>query len=156
MGDRLICAMPPKKTKEAIAKAATAGGSKNKKKKWSKAKAKEKLQNLVLMDQDVYKKLVAEIPKQRVISVSNVSEKFKLNGALARRVILEFHQKGLIRRVAQHHTQMIYTRAATNKDQEEKDAKDQEAARAAKEARAEAAKEAKEAAKLAAKEAKGK
>merc|ERR1712048_566920 len=66
--------MPPKKTKEAIAKAAASAGSKGKKKKWSKAKSKEKLQNAVLFEEELYNKVVADVPKQRVITPSKVSE----------------------------------------------------------------------------------
>merc|ERR1712113_59885 len=110
---RRLCSvvMPPKKTKEAIAKAASGAGSKGKKKKWSKAKSKDKLQNHGLFNPELYKKVVADVPKQRVITISNVSEKHKLNGALARECINHLHAKGLIRKVSKHNAMMIYTRA---------------------------------------------
>merc|ERR1712004_645912 len=110
---RLHKVMPPKKTKEAIAKAASSSGSKGKKKKWSKAKSKDKLQNSVLFSPELYKKVIADVPKQRVITISNVSEKHKLNGALARDCINHLHAKGLIRKVTKHNAMMIYTRATS-------------------------------------------
>merc|ERR1712137_244143 len=103
--------MPPKKTKEAIAKAAAGSGGKGNKKKWSKGKSKDKVQNAVLFDPELYKKVLGDVPKQRVITVSNVSEKYRLNGALARATIAHLHSKGLIRQVAKHHSILIYTRA---------------------------------------------
>ena len=85
--------------------------------KWSKTKAKEKVNNAVLFDQDLYKKVLAEAPKQRLITPANLSEKFKLNGSLARKAIKHLYEKGLIRRIAHHHSTQIYTRAL-GKDEE--------------------------------------
>merc|ERR1712048_115529 len=110
--------MPPKKTKEAIAKAAAAAGGKGKKKKWSKAKAKEKLQNAVLFEQELYDRVLAEAPKQRLITPSNLSEKFKLSGSLARKAILHMYANGLIRKVSKHHSQLIFTRQTGAKEDE--------------------------------------
>merc|ERR1712226_899723 len=104
-------AMPPKKSKEAIAKAAAGSGGKSKKKKWSKGKTKDKVQSHVLFNQDLYKKIVADVPKQRVITVANIADKFKVNGALARKTIAHLHEKGLIREVKKHNSILIYTRA---------------------------------------------
>merc|ERR1712076_116439 len=81
------------------------------KKKWSKGKSKDKVQNACLFDPDLYKKVLGDVPKQRVITVSNVSEKYRLNGALARATIAHLHSKGLIRQVSKHHSILIYTRA---------------------------------------------
>lgn len=99
------------KSKEAKAKAATSGG-KGKKKKWSKGKVKEKLQNLVLFDKNTYEKLLADIPKNKLITPSIVSEKLKVNGSLARKAVKELLSKGLTRTVDHHHAQSIYTRAS--------------------------------------------
>eukprot|EP00124_Ichthyophonus_hoferi_P001135 Ihof_evm3s53 gene=Ihof_evmTU3s53 len=53
--------MPPKekKTKEQIAKAASAGG-KSKKKKWSSGKVRDKLNNMVLFDKNTLEKFNKE------------------------------------------------------------------------------------------------
>eukprot|EP00612_Vaucheria_litorea_P000552 CAMPEP_0171454426 /NCGR_PEP_ID=MMETSP0945-20130129/1713_1 /TAXON_ID=109269 /ORGANISM="Vaucheria litorea, Strain CCMP2940" /LENGTH=136 /DNA_ID=CAMNT_0011979439 /DNA_START=27 /DNA_END=437 /DNA_ORIENTATION=+ len=113
--------MPPKKSKEAIAKAAQSGGAKGKKKKWSKAKTKEKVNNYVLFDEELYKRILSEVPKQRLITPSNLSERFKLSGSLARKAIHHLHEKGLIRKVAECHSQLVYTRAIVAKEEEEKE-----------------------------------
>ena len=53
------------KSKEAKMKAAMSGG-KAKRKKWSKGKVREKLQNLVQFDQKTLDRLTAEVPKVRL------------------------------------------------------------------------------------------
>ena len=60
-------AKAPQKSKEAKAKAAT-GSSKKSKKKWSKGKSRDKLQNLCLFDKPTYDRLMKEVPKYKVTS----------------------------------------------------------------------------------------
>merc|ERR1719515_514146 len=67
------------KSKEAKLKAAMAGG-RSKKKKWSKGKVKEKLQNAVMFDKATFDKMLKEIPKAKLITPSVVSERLKVNG----------------------------------------------------------------------------
>ncbi|GBF95873.1 40S ribosomal protein S25 [Raphidocelis subcapitata] len=103
--------MPPiQKSKEAKALAA-ANSSKGKKKKWSKGKVKEKVNNLVLFDQATYDKLISEVPKYKMITPSILADRLRLNGSLARAAIRELITKGLIKPVAEHARQKIYTRA---------------------------------------------
>ena len=78
-------------------KAAMAGG-KGKKKKWSKGKVKEKLANLVLFDKTTYEKMLTDVPKQKLITPSIISEKLKVNGSLARKAVRELVSQGLIRK----------------------------------------------------------
>ena len=58
-------AKAPQKSKEAKAKAAQ-GSSKKSKKKWSKGKSRDKLQNLCLFDKPTYDRLMKEVPKYKV------------------------------------------------------------------------------------------
>lgn len=46
-----------------------------------------------------------------MITTSILSDRLRLNGSLARAAIGELLAKGLIRVVARHHSQNIYTRA---------------------------------------------
>merc|ERR1719231_947677 len=87
--------MPPKekKTKAAIAKAAAAGGGSKKKKKWNTGKVKEKTNNAVYFDEATYDKLLSEVPNNRLISVSTVSDKLRINGSLARIAIRDLEAK---------------------------------------------------------------
>merc|ERR1711939_166062 len=111
-GDR----MPPKKDdKKGAAKGGAksgGGGGKAKKKKWSKGKVKEKLANAVLFDKATYDKMLVDVPKQKLITPSIISEKLKVNGSLARKAVKELVSKALIRPVVPSScTQAIYTRA---------------------------------------------
>ncbi|XP_013412317.1 40S ribosomal protein S25-like [Lingula anatina] len=86
------------------------GGGKAKKKKWSKGKVRDKLNNLVLFDQSTYDKLYKEVPSYKLITPSVVSERLKIRGSLARAALSELQQKGLIKLVVKHSSQLIYTR----------------------------------------------
>jgi len=91
--------------------AAATSGKSGKKKKWSKGKAREKLNNLVLFDKPTYEKLYKEVPAYKFISASIISERLKITGGLARKAIKELQEKGLIRAVISHSAQTVYTRA---------------------------------------------
>ncbi|KOO35795.1 40s ribosomal protein s25-1 [Chrysochromulina tobinii] len=101
--------MAPKKAEPKMNEKSSSG--KGKKKKWSKGKVKEKLANLVLFDKITYEKLFSDVPKQRLITPSIISEKLKVNGSLARKAIRELFAKGLIKDILIHKQQSIYTRA---------------------------------------------
>ena len=58
---------------------------------------KEKLANLVLFDKTTYEKMLTDVPKQKLITPSIISEKLKVNGSLARKAVRELVSKGLIR-----------------------------------------------------------
>ena len=58
-------AKAPQKSKDAKAKAA-AGGGKKSKKKWSKGKSRDKLQNMCLFDKPTYDKVLKEVPNYKV------------------------------------------------------------------------------------------
>ena len=85
-------ALPGKKT----------GGAKAKKKSWTKVKVKEKLNNAVFLDAKLYERITKEAPKFLVITVSEMANKFKINGSVARKVIRDLYTKNLIRQVGDH------------------------------------------------------
>eukprot|EP01113_Clastostelium_recurvatum_P036016 TRINITY_DN507_c0_g1_i1.p1 TRINITY_DN507_c0_g1~~TRINITY_DN507_c0_g1_i1.p1 ORF type:complete len:115 (-),score=40.82 TRINITY_DN507_c0_g1_i1:59-403(-) len=95
---------------------ASSGGKSGKKKKWSKGKSREKLNNLVLFDKATYEKLMKEAPTYKLITPSILSERMKINGSLARKAIKDLMAKGLIRLVSSQAGQSIYTRAITTAD----------------------------------------
>merc|ERR1711896_111288 len=94
------------------------GGGKAKKKKWSKGKTRDKLNNLVLFDKPTYEKLLKEVPTYKLITPSIVSERLKVRGSLARKALIELTEKGLIREVIAHRSQMIYTRVTKDEETE--------------------------------------
>ncbi|XP_030749804.1 40S ribosomal protein S25-like [Sitophilus oryzae] len=95
--------MPPKKDSKAgakqpqktVKKKEGSGGGKAKKKKWSKGKVRDKLNNQVLFDKATYDKLYKEVPSYKLITPSVVSERLKVRGPFARRALIELQQKGL-------------------------------------------------------------
>merc|ERR1719347_1269682 len=110
--------MPPKTLKGGTSKTPAkkpkeggSGGGKAKKKKWSKGKVRDKLNNLVLFDKATYEKLLDEVPTYKLITPSVVSERLKVRGSLARAGLQELLNKGLIKQVVKHSRQVIYTRA---------------------------------------------
>merc|ERR1711985_224794 len=103
--------MGQKKTKEAIAKAAAAS-KKGGKKKWSKGKVKDKLNNKVFIDEATDKAIRKDITNQSLITISNVSDKYKIIGSLARPLIKQFAAEGKIQPVGHQHSSLVmYTGA---------------------------------------------
>ena len=89
-----------KKDKDPVNKS----GGKAKKKKWSKGKVWDKLNNLVLFDKATYDKLCKEVPNYKLVTPAVVC------GCLARAALQELLSKGLIKLVSKHRAQVIYTR----------------------------------------------
>uniref|UniRef100_A0A8D2EUE9 40S ribosomal protein S25 n=1 Tax=Theropithecus gelada TaxID=9565 RepID=A0A8D2EUE9_THEGE len=83
---------------------------KAKKKKWSKGKVQDKLNNIVLFDKATYNKLCKEVPNYKLIIPAVVSERLKIQGSLARAALQELLSKGFIKLVSKHRAQVIYTR----------------------------------------------
>merc|ERR1711870_22473 len=79
-------------------------------------KTRDKLNNLVLFDKGTYDMLYKEVPTYKLITPSIVSERLKVRGSLARRALIELMEKGLIKQVVAHSSQMIYTRMIGDKE----------------------------------------
>merc|ERR1711910_257035 len=93
-----------------MAKAASGGGKKSKK-KWSKGKVRDKLQNMCLFDKPTHGKVLKEVPNYKLITPAIVSDRMKIRGSLARRAIKDLCAQGKIKCIVQHSSQMVYTRA---------------------------------------------
>merc|ERR1711908_118008 len=100
-----------KNLKDFLAK--SKGGASAKKKKWSKGKVREKLNNLVCFDQATYDKMMKEAATFKLVTPSAISERLKINGSLARRAIKELLKAASIKLVDKHSSQYIYTRNTT-------------------------------------------
>ncbi|KMT00415.1 hypothetical protein BVRB_9g217190 [Beta vulgaris subsp. vulgaris] len=106
---------PKKDSKPPPSSKPAKSGGKQKKKKWSKGKQKEKVNNLVLFDNATFDKLCSEAAKQKVVTAATLSERFRINGSLARRAIRELVTRGSIKMVAHHSSLQIYTRSTNEK-----------------------------------------
>merc|ERR1712072_725280 len=104
MGDQIF-AMPPKKKDDK-----KGAKTDSKKKKWSKGKVREKLNNAVCFDQATYDKMMKEAASWKLVTPSVLSERLKINGSLARRAIKELLNAGSLRLIDKHSAQQIYTR----------------------------------------------
>lgn len=69
------------------------------------------MNNLVLFDKNTFDKLMAEVPKYKMITPSILSDRLRINGSLARKAIHLLVEKDLIRPVCKHSSQYVYTRA---------------------------------------------
>lgn len=98
--------------------AAAMAGGKGKKKKWSKGKSRDQVDNKVLMSKEQYDRLYSEVPKMKLITVSAVVEKLKVSGGLARRALRQLESEEKIRPVLLSRAQMIYTRNVTEEGDE--------------------------------------
>merc|ERR1712094_11115 len=94
------------------------GGAAAKKKKWSKGKVREKLNNLVVFDQATYDRMMKEVATFKLVTPSAISERLKVHGSLARKAITECLKAGTIKLVDKHSGQYIYTRN-TSDDKDE-------------------------------------
>merc|ERR1711967_72884 len=106
MGDRYFAMAPKKKDdkkaggksdskknlKDFLAKSKS--GASAKKKKWSKGKVREKLNNMVCFDQNTYDRMMKEAATFKLVTPSAISERLKINGSLARRSIQELLKAG--------------------------------------------------------------
>ena len=79
--------------------AAAMAGGKGKKKKWSKGKSRDQVDNKVLFSKEQFERFHDEVPKMKLITVSSVVEKLKINGGLARRALRDLEADGKIRPV---------------------------------------------------------
>merc|ERR1711865_889095 len=117
MGSTLESTMPPKKKEAAKGgKSKSKSGASAKKKKWSKGKVREKLNNLVVFDQVTYDRMLAEVKNFKLVTPSAISGRLKVNGSLARRAIGKLLEAGLIRPIEKHARQSIYTRNTGDDD----------------------------------------
>merc|ERR1719446_188946 len=103
--------MPPKvqKSKAAKALAAASAGKAGKKKRWTKGKLREKRDHRCVLTKSLYDKICKEVPKKKVITIYNLIEGYKINGAVARRVIDDLASKGSIKPVIRKSGMFIYT-----------------------------------------------
>jgi small subunit ribosomal protein S25e len=99
--------------------AAAMAGGKGKKKKWSKGKSRDKVENKVLFSKEQWERFNSEVPKMKLITVSTVVDKLKINAGLARRALNQMAKDGEISAVCVTRAQRIYTRNVTDEAEEE-------------------------------------
>lgn len=63
-----------------------------------------------MLDKNQYDKLFKEVGSYRLVSVSVLVDRLKINGSLARRALVELAEKGIIKEIETHHAQKIYSK----------------------------------------------
>mmetsp|Transcript_13607 Transcript_13607/g.15019 ORF Transcript_13607/g.15019 Transcript_13607/m.15019 type:complete len:136 (-) Transcript_13607:81-488(-) len=104
-----------KKAKVSKSKAGQAAksGAKAAKKKWSKGKVSDKLDNNVLFPEDVYTRFCTEVPKMKFITLSIISEKYKVRATVATRALKQLEKEGKVKLVGDRYKKiLIWTRTA--------------------------------------------
>merc|ERR1712129_321091 len=91
---------------------ALAGSKKSKKKKWAKGRVKEKKNNMPVLMPDDYSAAMKDIPKMKLVSVSAVSEKFRITGSLAHRLIRKLATDGTLKKRYDSGGFLLYTKSA--------------------------------------------
>merc|ERR1712176_1513365 len=104
--------MGEQKTKEQKLAAALAGSRKSKKKKWAKGRVKEKKNNSSILLPEDYSNAIKEIPKMKCVSVSAVSEKLRITGSLAHRLIRKLAKDGTLKKRYDSGGFLLYTKSA--------------------------------------------
>merc|ERR1711897_93650 len=104
--------MGEQKTKEQKLQAALAGSKKSKKKKWAKGRVKEKKNNMAVLMPDEYTAAMRDIPKMKLVSVSTVSEKLRITGTLAYRLIRKLANEGTLKKRYDSGGFLLYTKSA--------------------------------------------
>merc|ERR1712129_184029 len=92
--------MPPKKEQ------------KTKEQKWAKGRVKEKKNNMPVLMPDDYSAAMKDIPKMKLVSVSAVSEKFRITGSLAHRLIRKLATDGTLKKRYDSGGFLLYTKSA--------------------------------------------
>ena len=111
-----------KKSKESIARAA-AMSRKGLKKKWSKGRVSEKLNLEVVITPKLWKTIEKDIPFMKVITISTVSDKYKIIASLARKVIRHFGETGAIAPLQFQHQQCLLFKGTKEKKKEDDEGK---------------------------------
>ena len=70
---------------------------------------KDKAQHAVLLDKSTSDKLYKDVPSYRLITVSTLVDRMKINGSLARKVLADLEEKGQIKKVVGHSKMNIYS-----------------------------------------------
>jgi len=76
----------------------------------AKGRVKDKIANKIVLDQETYEKILGEVPKYKLITVSVISERLKISGSVAKKALLVLEEKGLITPIVKHSRLSIYTK----------------------------------------------
>lgn len=117
---------------------------------------KEKKNNAAILMPKEYDTAIKEIPRMKAITIATVSEKFRITGSLANRLIMKLAKEGVLSKVVRSKMFVLYRKSKKQIALEEELKKKAEEEAEAKAAAKKAAADAKQAKQKAKKEAKAK
>ncbi|KAK5631240.1 hypothetical protein RRF57_006954 [Xylaria bambusicola] len=75
---------------------------------------KDKAQHAVLLDKTTSEKLYKDVQSYRLVTVSTLVDRLKINGSLARKCLKDLEEKGQIKPVVTHSKMKIYSMPLQN------------------------------------------
>ncbi|KAH8599517.1 S25 ribosomal protein-domain-containing protein [Bisporella sp. PMI_857] len=81
----------------------------------SKGKVKDKAQHAVILDKAISEKLQKDVQSYRLITVAVLVDRLKINGSLARKCLNDLEEKGVIKKVVNHHALNVYSMLESNR-----------------------------------------
>jgi len=82
----------------------------SKRKKWTKGKIKEKSNNAVLIDRDGYEKIIKEVCKNKLLTPSNLTDRFHITVSLAKNIFSDLCDKKVLKSVDAATKKTLYTK----------------------------------------------
>ena len=70
---------------------------------------KDKAQHAVVLEKSTAEKLNKDVQSYRLITVSTLVDRLKINGSLARKALADLEERGQIKKVVGHHNLNIYS-----------------------------------------------
>lgn len=70
---------------------------------------KDKAQHAVVLEKSTADKLNKDVQSYRLITVSTLVDRLKINGSLARQALADLEERGQIKKVVGHHNLNIYS-----------------------------------------------
>lgn len=80
------------------------------KKKWSKSRVKEKIDNQTFIDTKLYERILKEISKDKLISSTILTTRFRISCSLAKKLLIELSEKGIIKVIKSSAKESLFTK----------------------------------------------
>lgn len=81
-----------------------------KKKKWSKDKVKEKIENQNFIDIKLYERIVKEISKDKLITPNMLTSRFRISCSLAKKLLIDLSERKMIKMIKFSSKQSLFTK----------------------------------------------
>lgn len=80
------------------------------KKKWSKNKVKERVENQNYIDIKLYERIIKEISKDKLITPNMLTTRFRISCSLAKKLLVELSKKKFIKMIKFSSKESLFTK----------------------------------------------